>query len=207
VLRFRYTTYMGEFHPAERKVVVTFSPADLGLTEAEQLKMKKLAGPRYDPEKDFIKMSCESFDHQAQNKRYLVDQVDRLIAAAKVGLVLLWSGEAVTPIEIQILLTSTQDPTDMFEDIPLDLRHHRIKKHPKFPKEWYMTEERRKQLVDLRIDARLKDGERREKGLLVDGKDVVQGYLGSLSAYEEEQYVPLMAKKYVRIRGGRMKST
>ncbi len=25
-LRFRYTTYMGEFHPAERKVVVEFSP-------------------------------------------------------------------------------------------------------------------------------------------------------------------------------------
>jgi hypothetical protein len=84
VLRFRYTTYMGEFHPAERKVVVTLSPADLGLTERQQLKMKKLAGPRYDPEKDFIKMSCEKFDHQAQNKRWLVDQVERLIVAAKV---------------------------------------------------------------------------------------------------------------------------
>jgi small subunit ribosomal protein S35 len=95
----------------------------------------------------------------------------------------------------------------MFEDIPLDLRHHPIKKHPKFPKEWYMTPERRKQLIDLRVDAHLKDREQREQGLLVDGKDVVQGYLGSPSAYEEEQYVPLMAKKFVRIRGGRMKSS
>ncbi|KAL1835775.1 hypothetical protein VTJ49DRAFT_6086 [Mycothermus thermophilus] len=47
VLRFRYTTYMGEFHPADRKVVVEFCPEDLpGLTEAQVLKLKKLAGSR-----------------------------------------------------------------------------------------------------------------------------------------------------------------
>lgn len=75
---------MGESHPAERKVVVTFCPPDLGLTPAQELKLKKLAGARYNPEKDEIKMSCESFDHQAQNKRYLRDQANKLIEAAKV---------------------------------------------------------------------------------------------------------------------------
>lgn len=77
---------MGEFHPADRKVVVEFCPADMqDLTAAQQLKLKKLAGPRYNPEKDIIKMSCERFEHQAQNKRYLGDLVDKMVATAKVG--------------------------------------------------------------------------------------------------------------------------
>lgn len=83
-LRFRYTSYMGEFHPAEKKVVVEFSPADFGLTAVQQEKMKKLAGSRYNPEKEIIKMSCESFEHQAQNKRHLAETVEKLVAEAKV---------------------------------------------------------------------------------------------------------------------------
>ena len=85
VLRYRYTTYLGESHPAQRKVVVTFCPSDLGLSAEQELKLKKLAGPRYNPERDEVKMSCESFEHQAQNKRYLSDQVDKLVETAKVG--------------------------------------------------------------------------------------------------------------------------
>lgn len=84
ILRFRYTTYMGEFHPAESKVVVQFCPADLNLTPVQESKLKKLAGTRYNPETETVKISCESFDHQAQNKRYLLSVVDKLIAAAKV---------------------------------------------------------------------------------------------------------------------------
>lgn len=83
-LRFRYTSYMGEYHPAEKKVVVEFSPADFGLTDLQQLKLKKLAGARYNPEKEVIKMSCESFEHQAQNKRHLAETVEKLIAEARV---------------------------------------------------------------------------------------------------------------------------
>ncbi len=75
---------MGEFHPAEKKVVVEFSPKDLPLTEAQQLKLKKLLGPRFNPETEVAKMSCEQFEHQAQNKRYLGDLVDSLIKNAKV---------------------------------------------------------------------------------------------------------------------------
>lgn len=83
-LRFRYTTYMGEFHPAENKVVVEFCPKDLPLDEAQQLKLKKLLGPRYNPETDIAKMSCEQFEHQAQNKRYLGDVINSLVDKAKV---------------------------------------------------------------------------------------------------------------------------
>ena len=75
---------MGEFHPAEKKVVVEFCAADLGLTPVQEMKMKKLVGPRYNPETEIIRMSCEMFEHQAQNKRYLSDLVDKLIAEAKV---------------------------------------------------------------------------------------------------------------------------
>lgn len=75
---------MGEYHPAEKKVVVEFSPEDFGLTEVEKMKLRKLAGPRYNPEKECIKMSCESFEHQAQNKRYLAELVEKLVTEAKV---------------------------------------------------------------------------------------------------------------------------
>lgn len=85
-LRWRYTSYLGEFHPAEKKVVVEFCPEDFGLTEVQVSKLKKLAGPRYNPEKGTIKMSCENFEHAAQNKRYLGDLAMKLIAEAKVRL-------------------------------------------------------------------------------------------------------------------------
>lgn len=87
VLRFRYTTYMGEEHPAEKKVVLEFCAADMpDLTEVQRMKLKKLAGTRYNPETDIIKMSCEMFETQAQNKRYLGDLVDVLLREARVSI-------------------------------------------------------------------------------------------------------------------------
>lgn len=83
-LRFRFTSYMGEFHPAEKKVVVEFSPRDFGLSEVQTTKLIKLAGSRYNPVKETIKISCESFEHQAQNKRYLAELVEKLLTEAKV---------------------------------------------------------------------------------------------------------------------------
>ncbi|KAI1454470.1 mitochondrial ribosomal subunit protein-domain-containing protein [Annulohypoxylon moriforme] len=150
-LRFRYTSYMGEFHPAESKVVVEFSPRDLPLNDAQQLKMKKLLGPRYNPETDVAKMSCEQFEHQAQNKRYLGDLVEKLVARAK-------------------------DPSDMFEDIPLDTRHHTFKTKPKFPKEWRMSENRRKFLEDTRQKSLLLDQAKEEAGSLIDGKERIEQF-------------------------------
>ncbi|KAK6841809.1 hypothetical protein PG995_000894 [Apiospora arundinis] len=150
-LRFRYTTYMGEEHPAASKVVVEFSPRDLPLNAAQQLKLKKLLGARWNPETDIAKMSCEQFDHQAQNKRYLGDLVEKLVAQAK-------------------------DKTDMFEDIPLDTRHHQIKVRPKFPKEWRLTEERMQQLEAARQKSLLLDQHKEETGLLVDGNERVDKF-------------------------------
>ncbi|KAG0129017.1 mitochondrial ribosomal subunit protein-domain-containing protein [Tuber indicum] len=121
VLRFRYTTYFGEAHPAESKVVVEFAPRDLvSLTAAQRGKLVKMVGARFDPERGVVKMSCEMFELQAQNKRYLSDLVDRLILEAK-------------------------DESDDFGDIPFDFRHYTAKlKRPKarFPKAWIMNEKR-----------------------------------------------------------------
>ena len=86
---------MGEFHPAERKVVVEFSPRDLGLTEVQQVKLTKLAGARYNPEKEVIRIGCDMFDHQAQNKRYLGDLVQKLITEARVCIFLLLSSRNI----------------------------------------------------------------------------------------------------------------
>lgn len=155
-LRFRYTTYMGEQHPAERKVVLKFAPRDLqklaGLSDAQVTKMIKICGTRYNPETELVKMSCDRFETQAQNKRYLGDLVDKLIAEAK-------------------------DASDMFEDVPIDTRHHRKKPWYQFPEKWLLTPERKKELEDKRKD-RLEAEERRElEGGIVDGLGIIANAL------------------------------
>lgn len=77
---------MGEPHPAEKKVTIEFSPSDFGLNALQEMKLKKLAGVRYNPTKEVIKISCESFEHQTQNKRYLADTVGRLLEEARVSI-------------------------------------------------------------------------------------------------------------------------
>lgn len=111
---------MGEQHPAASKVVIEFRVKDLAdMTEAQQLKLCKLAGVRYNPLTGMVKMSCESFETQAQDKRYLGDVVSKLITEAK-------------------------DPNaDSFPDIPLDTRHVKQKPQLRFPREWLLTEERK----------------------------------------------------------------
>ncbi|KAH8596475.1 mitochondrial ribosomal subunit protein-domain-containing protein [Bisporella sp. PMI_857] len=149
-LRFRYTTYMGETHPAEKKVVVEFCIDDMpDLTKTQKSKFKKLAGVRYDPITDIVKMSCEMYESQAQNKRYLGDQVDQLLKEAK-------------------------DPTDTFEDIPLDLRHHKFKPKAKWPKHWSLFADRRAELEQYRLETTQKDEQRMIEGTLVDGKAVIE---------------------------------
>ena len=171
-LRFRYTTYMGESHPAEKKVVVEFCPADIpGLTAAQQLKLKKLAGVRFNPETEIVKMSCESFDTQAQNKRYLGDLVDSLV-------------------------TEARDPKDMFDDVPLDTRHHTFKVKPKFPKEWRITPERLDTLKMGRKLAEAADKQRQENGEMVDGRHIITiaADLAAAAALNSVTEVPIAGK-------------
>lgn len=147
VLRFRYTTYLGEVHPAESKVVVELASKDLTpkyLSEEQRLTFLKLVGPRYNPDTDIVKMSCEKFSSRAQNKRYLGDLVNTLIKEAKEG--------------------------DSFADIPLDQRHHKPKVKLTFPKEWVMTEHRRKQLAARRADQQRQEVER---AAIVDGNAIL----------------------------------
>ncbi|KAJ5477916.1 hypothetical protein N7530_003425 [Penicillium desertorum] len=154
ILRFRYTTYMGEQHPAEPKVVVELASRDLTpkyLTEAQRQTFLKLAGTRYNPQTDIIRMSSEKFGSRAQNKRYLADVVNSMIKEAKEG--------------------------DSFADIPLDLRHHKQKTRLQFPESWNMTEARRNQLAARRKE-RLAAEETR--AALVDGNSIVSDAIKAL---------------------------
>ncbi|CAG8906242.1 unnamed protein product [Penicillium egyptiacum] len=154
ILRFRYTTYMGEQHPAEPKVVVELASQDLTpkyLTEAQRQTFLKLAGTRYNPQTDIIRMSSEKFGSRAQNKRYLADVVNSMVKEAKEG--------------------------DAFADIPLDLRHHKYKTRLQFPESWNMTEARRNQLAARRKE-RLSAEQTR--AALVDGNSIVSDAIKAL---------------------------
>lgn len=146
--RFRYTSYLGESHPATNKVVVQFSPSDLGLTSTQRAKLIKLAGPRYNPSSDLIKLSTEQFDTQTQNKRFLGDT-------------------------IQNLLTEAKDARDTFEDVPFDFRHHKPKVRHEFPAEWVLTAERKAYLEQKRGEAARLQDIKAGNGELVDGKTVI----------------------------------
>jgi small subunit ribosomal protein S35 len=163
--RFRYTSYLNESHPAANKVVVEFSPSDLSLATTSRAKLIKLAGPRYNPSTDIVKLSCESYDTQAQNKRFL--------------------GET-----IQSLVTEAKDLTDSFEDVPFDFRHHKPKKHFAFPKAWALTPERKKYLEETRAEKARLDDQKLNNGQLVDGKTVIDTSLPFLS--EQAQAEPVL---------------
>ncbi|KAI0472600.1 hypothetical protein GGR56DRAFT_651100 [Xylariaceae sp. FL0804] len=178
-LRFRYTTYMGESHPAERKVVVEFSPRDMPLDEAQQMKLRKLLGPRWNPETDVAKMSCEQFEHQAQNKRYLADLVQKLVAEA-------------------------QDRSDMFEDVPLDTRHHTFKVLHKFPKEWRLTPERRAFLDDARQQALLLDQKKAAEGTLVNGPLRIEEHFRDRQTRTAREPAQKRVPEYARNRSDRL---
>lgn len=138
---------MGSEHPSEQKIVVEFSPSApaLNLTTIQRNKLIKLAGVRYNPSTDIIKISCESFETAAQNKRYLGDQVE-------------------------ILLKEAKDAADTFEDIPFDFRHHQPKPFHAFPEEWKLTPERRAALIAARAQAKVLEEARAAMGVQVDGK-------------------------------------
>lgn len=164
---------MGEAHPAESKVVVQFAPADLGLTDVQTDKLRKLVGPRLNPETDVVKMGCGRYEHQAQNKQYLQQLVSTLIAEAK-------------------------DPQDTFADVALDTRHfyratnkaggRRLPRNkPKFPPEWRMTPQRREQLTEQRAQVARGEALRLQQGTVVDGQQKVDGYLMQRLVEEQQQ--------------------
>ena len=157
---------MGEKHPASKKIVCEFCTHDIAkvasLTEAQRIKLVKLVGVRYNPDSDVVRMTCEKFETQAQNKRYLGDLVNTLITEAK-------------------------DGTDTFEDVPLDFRHHRPKKQWVFPEEWKLTPQKREALRVERERREEIESQRRETGRLVEGRQVVQEALQMLPTRDESK--------------------
>ncbi|KAK3678976.1 37S ribosomal protein S24, mitochondrial [Recurvomyces mirabilis] len=150
-LRWRYTSYMGEVHPAQSKVVVEFDPHDIkDMNHEQRQKLRKLAGTRYNHAKSKVKMSCESFETQAQNKRYLGDVIKTLITEAR------------------------DLSTETFADIPLDTRHLKSKAKPRFPTSWLLTEERKAELEGLRRTQLLEEGAKVEQDLLVSGVAAIE---------------------------------
>ncbi len=140
----------------------------MGLTEQQRAKLIKLSGPRYNPSSDIIKLSTEQFDTQTQNKRFLGETIQTLLAEAK-------------------------DATDTFADVPFDFRHHKTKVRHEFPKEWILTEERKKYLAEKRAEMARVEDTKKGNGMLVDGATVIETSL--LFAGEGEEGVLVEAPR------------
>lgn len=130
---YKYTRFIGESHPGERKVTVHFKLSDLSLSAEESHKFKLVAGPRYDHKTDIFLMSCDRYLEPAQNATFLSDVLDDLIAESK------------------------RDPQE-FANLPLDKRHTAakyVKKQRKnsqyipFPKEWEKPQSKQQRHVRL----------------------------------------------------------
>ncbi len=107
-------------------------------------------------------MSSEMFETQAQNKRYLGDLVDTLIAEAK-------------------------DGSDMFEDVPLDFRHHRFRHKPEFPEGWKLDRRRREQLGVDRRQRVIAEAVREEEGRMVVGASIIEEAMKALPVRDESR--------------------
>ena len=182
VLRFRYTSYMGEQHPAAKKIVVEWTTRDVaresGLSEQQRIKLVKLVGVRYNPDTDLVKMSSERFETAAQNKRYLGDLVEKLIVEAREG-------------------------EDMFEDVPLDFRHHKPKKFLEFPEAWKLDKEKRQRLGEERKRREDVEASRVKMGArLVEGREVVREALSAQQQPKRDESQVLLEQQ----QGGRRRA-
>ncbi|KAG2226714.1 hypothetical protein INT45_001061 [Circinella minor] len=109
IVKLKTHNYLGEGHPVERKVVLSVKVSDLKLDDKEKHKFLLLAGPRYNVDTEEFVLSSEKFPHRKQNKKYVHDVLNKLLAESK-------------------------NKDDTFEDIPLNLAQP--KKRLQFPKEW-----------------------------------------------------------------------
>lgn len=135
--------------------MLEFCTADLPLTPEQRLKLVKLLGARYNPQKDLAHMSCEMFPHAAQNKRYLGDLVDTLITESKNE-------------------STAEGGKDAFDDVPVDFRHVKWKTTPQFPEAWKVTPERREELMKGWRDEVFAQKKALLQEKVVDGVQVIQ---------------------------------
>ncbi|CAO3697417.1 unnamed protein product [Rhizopus stolonifer] len=114
ILKFKTHSYLGEGHPVERKVVLSVKVSDLKLNDTEKHKFLLLSGPRYNVNTEEFVMSSEKFPKRQQNKKFLIDTLNKLVNEAK-------------------------DAKDTFADVPLNLP--KPKTRLEFPKEWLKPKE------------------------------------------------------------------
>jgi len=91
-LRFRTTSY-GRFalppyvSPGEHRVTVVLNlnaiPWDEQRGEAEKEILLQIVGPRYNAEKNELKLSSEKFGSRIENKRYLVGMIEKIVSSSK----------------------------------------------------------------------------------------------------------------------------
>ena len=77
-----YYSHM-KFNPADFKVTMYASLSDLKLTKEEELVFIEMVGPRFNRGKHEIKLTCDRFPNRIENKRFLVYQLEKLLAEAK----------------------------------------------------------------------------------------------------------------------------
>ncbi|CAD6569495.1 MAG: hypothetical protein CYPHOPRED_003397 [Cyphobasidiales sp. Tagirdzhanova-0007] len=126
-LQIRTLHYLDDpVHPASRKAVLQVRISDLTDTEKALSSPKSvrkfllLAGPRWDPDRKSVKISCEMFPTSNMNMKWCSDALERLIKEA-------------------------EDFSDPMTDIKLSTRHADVRKLKKgkrratiadIPKEW-----------------------------------------------------------------------
>ena len=119
------------------------------LSQVQCDKLIKLCGARYNPTTEIVRFNCESFPSQAQNKRYLADRVNKLLAEAR-------------------------DESDTFADIPFDFRYHKPQIKHEFPKHWIITNTRKAALEERREQRLAFNKAKRTQGMLVDGLEHIR---------------------------------
>jgi hypothetical protein len=70
-------------HPNEFKVVLEVYVKDLNLSEEGVEALIDIVGPRYNPNKKLLKLTCNKFDTRVENRNYLVWLLDSLLQEAE----------------------------------------------------------------------------------------------------------------------------
>ncbi|KAH8925144.1 hypothetical protein BT69DRAFT_1216941 [Atractiella rhizophila] len=137
IVRIRTQHYQGEEHPADRKCALTVHvPGIPNLEDWMRHKFRVLAGPRWYPEEDMVKISCELFPELEMNEKWCNDTLNKLLTVAKEG-------------------------EDKMLDVPLDTRAAEKRKKVKrsrraveaedFPLEWLPTPSQYRSAVPIEV--------------------------------------------------------
>ncbi len=84
-------------------------------------------------------------------------------------------------------MAEARDGSDMFEDVPLDFRHHRFKRRPEFPEGWKLDKGRREELEGERRRRALAEGAREREGRMVVGASIIEEAMKALPVRDESR--------------------